>query len=227
MMTTCLQPVVFPRLHVIERLVRCGNAVVAGTAQLNREFQARYCIKADRTLDLSVPVKHVGEFISVNDATIDESARQWKFKHVRTVRHHYQSTPFFKMYFDEYEAMIDSAKGSFGEWAFSTMRWSVEKLDLHVKWVQDFDVCPVKPDDPNDWVIRMCIGVGADLCYCGASGYYGYMRPSEIEAGGLKLIVQDWTCPVYPQRGVFIENLSILDLLMNMGPDSLRICSSS
>ena len=39
---------------------------------------------------------------------------------------------------------------------------------------------------------------------------------------GIDMELQEWQAPVYPQRyGEFVPDLSIVDLLMNCGPDSL------
>jgi hypothetical protein len=40
--------------------------------------------------------------------------------------------------------------------------------------------------------------------------------------------LQEWRAPVYPQLdGDFIPDLSILDLLLNCGPESLRILTDA
>ena len=41
----------------------------------------------------------------------------------------------------------------------------------------------------------------------------------------VRLVFQDFECPVYPQcwPGPFVPNLSVIDLLFNCGPDSLKV----
>lgn len=224
MMVTCLQPVAFPRLHVMERMARCGRVVVAGTAQLNRWHQATYHVVGhQRELPLVVPILHEGRPLSVNEARMEDWPR-WRAKHLRTVIHHYRGTRFFRVAFPEYEALINDAKGPFGPWAYQTMRWSAMRLGLDVRWHQDYEICE-KPVDPNDWIIAMCRGVGADSCYCGASGYHGYMKPEYLEASGIRMVVQDWKCPRYRHHCSygFVENVSALDLIMNLGEEGGRI----
>jgi hypothetical protein len=50
------------------------------------------------------------------------------------------------------------------------------------------------------------------------------MDLERFEENGLKLIVQEFEHPVYPQLfGDFHSHLSIVDLLFNCGPESMSI----
>jgi len=73
-------------------------------------------------------------------------------------------------------------------------------------------------------VLAMCKATGADTYISGVHGR-DYLDVPEFERQGVRLLFQDFQCPVYPQcwPGPFIPNLSVLDLLFNCGPDSLKV----
>jgi hypothetical protein len=78
-------------------------------------------------------------------------------------------------------------------------------------------------EEPTDRLIDICKVLGADT-YLAGQGGADYMDLKRFENAGLKLIVQDFKHPVYPQMfGDFQSHLSIVDLLFNCGPKSMNI----
>jgi hypothetical protein len=73
-------------------------------------------------------------------------------------------------------------------------------------------------------LVNLCRRFGADTYLAGAGGR-DYMDVSLFEEAGVAVEFQDFTCPVYPQRWAgtcdeFIPDLSVIDLLLNCGPQS-------
>ncbi len=82
-------------------------------------------------------------------------------------------------------------------------------------------------EDPTDRLIDICKVLGADT-YLAGQGGADYMDMARFEKNGLKLILQEFTHPVYSQLfGDFQSHLSIVDLLFNCGPESLEIISEA
>ena len=64
---------------------------------------------------------------------------------------------------------------------------------------------------------------GGNRFYEGSSGQY-YIDTNDFDKAGIKVSFQDYQHPVYPQLyGAFVSHLSVIDLLFNCGPDSLKI----
>jgi hypothetical protein len=79
------------------------------------------------------------------------------------------------------------------------------------------DVAPYTRLKRDERIFRLCELYGADT-YLSGHGAAAYHDPNEFAVRGIKLIYTDYKPPVYPQRfGPFIENLSVLDWLFNMG----------
>jgi hypothetical protein len=66
--------------------------------------------------------------------------------------------------------------------------------------------------------------VGGDAYYSGAFALDAYLDASLLDANGIALELQEWTAPEYPQlHGAFERDLSVIDLLMNCGPNALDV----
>jgi hypothetical protein len=79
------------------------------------------------------------------------------------------------------------------------------------------------PEDPDERLIAITKHFGADVYLAGGGGR-DYMDLDQYERNGIKVLFQEYHHPVYEQRfGAFEPFMSVLDLLFNHGPDSLRI----
>ena len=69
----------------------------------------------------------------------------------------------------------------------------------------------------SELVLDMCKRLGADLYIFGALGR-DYAETGSFSQNGIDIYFQDYSHPVYPQTdGKFISNLSVIDLLFNVG----------
>jgi len=77
-------------------------------------------------------------------------------------------------------------------------------------------------DDPTERLIDICQALDCDTYLAGAAGE-GYMDLERFQRRGLRVIFQDFKHPEYPQLfSGFISHLSIVDMLFNCDPDSMR-----
>nr|WP_233710768.1 WbqC family protein [Natronococcus pandeyae] len=68
-------------------------------------------------------------------------------------------------------------------------------------------------------MVRRCEELGADR-YLSGDGARSYNDRSQFEAAGVSLEYQSFDHPRYEQRfDGFVPNLSVVDALMNVGPD--------
>ena len=76
--------------------------------------------------------------------------------------------------------------------------------------------------------MNVCKIIGADTYVSGMGGKM-YLDEKLFAESKIKLVYQNYTPVVYPQQlsKSFIPNLSILDLLANVGPDSLKLIKNN
>jgi hypothetical protein len=80
------------------------------------------------------------------------------------------------------------------------------------------------PGIATERLLNLIRAVGGDRYYSGAHAVESYLDAALLERAGIALELQHWHAPTYPQRhGAFVPDLSILDLLLNCGPDSLEV----
>lgn len=142
---------------------------------------------------LTVPtVRH--NHSRTDEVTIDYTTR-WQTIHLRTLAAAYSASPYFLYYRDELEALLATRHLYLIDLNLSTIRWMFSKLKIECVAEHTDDYCPAE-GAPLDYRTRISPKVAFD-----ASAFKPYYQ-------------------VFSDRFPFEPNLSGLDLLMNLGPDS-------
>ena len=148
----------------------------------------------------------------------------WQRKTWHTLQIHYGSSPFWRLYQEDLEELF-------------TRPWDrlidlqLHILRLHLRWFEIYT--PVLRasslslrGQKTDRLESLCSAVGADVYLSGGGGSRGYLDVDQLARAGVRVAWQRFSHPVYPQRYPmlgFKPNLASLDLLLNCGPDAVRI----
>ena len=134
----------------------------------------------------------------------------------------YGKTPFYQNYIGLFEDIYSR------EWEFiselnvyliETLKGLLDMGDKPSVLSSDFKLS----EEPTDRLIDICKALGADT-YLAGKGGTDYMDVERFEKNGLKLMIQQFEHPVYPQLfNGFQSQLSVVDLLFNCGPESMKI----
>lgn len=223
MILTAHQPMFMPWLGLFDKIAKADVFCIFDDVPFERHgFGNRNQVKtADGARWLTVPVlfkdhmdKPIRELEICND-------HNWRRKHLRTIELAYHKAPHFERYMGPLREIYAE------EWTYlaglnrALLDWLLFELGIKVQIVtaseQGF------AGAKSDLVLDMCKKLGATEYIFGAQGR-GYADVAAFDAAGIKVHFQDYRHPAYPQlHGEFVPNLSILDLLMNCGPDSLKI----
>jgi hypothetical protein len=145
----------------------------------------------------------------------------WQPKHWRLLQQHYSAAPFFENY-----------RKFFEEFYLNT-RWdhlAVMNQHLIKRISQDFlgirtqfsDSRDYKPEgSKQDRLLDLLKRAGATT-YVSGPAAKDYIIPEQFETAGIKLLWKDYSdYPDYPQfHPPFTHNVTILDLLFQVGPNS-------
>jgi hypothetical protein len=189
------------------------------------EWQNRNRIKTAQDWQwLTVPVRyHFPE--KINEVRINNKT-QWSKKHLQALKTNYSRAPYFKEYISIFEDTLSR------DWEF------ISELNIHlIERLKDALQMQQKTtiisselklrEDPTDRLIDICKALGADT-YLAGQGGADYMDAARFEKNGLKVIMQEFKHPVYPQLfGDFQSHMSIVDLLFNCGPESMDMIRSA
>lgn len=253
MILTAHQPVYIPWCGLISKTLQSHTFCLFDNVQyLPRDWNNRNRIKTPTGAQwLTVPVHTKGyrdkpiRLIEINN---DAS---WRRKHWRAIETSYAKAPYFDVYAawirdvyeQDWEYLIDlneyvlqgllTILGIRIDPLRADVAQSVERLHRKqnvagsspavssIKYVRasDYNFRGQK----SDLVLDMCKTLGASEYIFGSQGR-NYADVDAFEAAGVRVRFQEYDHPVYAQMyGEFESHLSVIDLLMNAGDESLNI----
>ncbi len=189
------------------------------------EWQNRNRIKTAQNWQwLTVPV-HYRFPQKINEVEINNSVN-WKKKHLQALITNYSKAPYFKDYITPLEDLFTKDWELLSEFNIGLLERLREFLNLHDKPAIPASSMVLR-DDPTERLIDICKAVGADTYLAGQDGRT-YMDLERFRANGITLITQEFKHPVYPQLyDEFQSHMSIVDLLFNCGPESIKIIEAA
>ena len=191
-----------------------------------KDFQNRNYIgtPGGRTL-LSVPVLLAGQWDQpINEVKIDNRSK-WARKHWMTIYHNYHRAPHFKSYAPILEEIYSQSWERIAELNITLLKHLLNWLGIKARFdlTSKYDLRESK----TKLLIEMCEKVGADTFISGR-GARDYVIPGLFEQAGLKHYFFQFVHPQYEQPfKEFMPNLSILDLLFNVGPKAAQVVTEA
>jgi hypothetical protein len=223
MILTAHQPVYLPWLGLFHKIALADRFCIFDIAQYQtKDFNNRNRIKTHTgPIWLSVPVeskdhrsKRLSEIKIVNDG--------WNRKHFKSIDLAYRKAPFYGAYIGDLEnILVRRTYERLADLNGATLDFALRALGIDVPIVtaSDYDFRGSK----SDLVLDMCTQLGATTYIFGAQGR-DYADVASFEAAGINVSFQDYQHPVYPQlHGGFEPYMSVIDLLFNVGPDSMKV----
>jgi hypothetical protein len=218
------QPQYLPWLGYFDKILLADTFCYLDNVQYKKnDWQNRNRIKTSQGWQwITVPVRY--RFPEkIREVKINPTVK-WRKKHLQALITNYRRAPFYKNYIDIFEQIYSK------DWEYLA--------DLNIEFIErlkDALVLSQKPaikssqldlrEDPTDRLIDICQAVKADTYLSGQDGVK-YMDLERFKECGIKVIIQDFKHPVYPQMfNEFQPHMSVVDLLFNCGPGSLdKIC---
>lgn len=221
MILTAHQPAYMPWLGLFDKIAKSDLYCYLDTVQYQKnDFNNRNKIKISTgEMWLTVPVesknhleKKVGEIKIVQNS--------WQKKHIKSLKNAYQKSPYLNKYISDISEIIQTySKNTLGELNLAMLKYFLNKLNIKTKIIvaSDYSFQGKK----SDLILDICKKIGATEYIFGAQGK-NYANIDSFTEGRIKVSFQEYNPPTYPQLyGNFIPNLSIVDLLFNVGDEAL------
>lgn len=184
-----------------------GNLVALEACEtyVKQSYRNRCCILSPNGVQsLTIPVEHSGgEKIPIRLVRIS-AHNEWRHQHIQALATAYGSSPYFEYYWDEIRDAIVAPHVYLWDLNKALTLLLARLIDLDVNFVETEDFAPPS-DEAGDWRYRI------------------RPRRPEYDSG--------FRCPTYYQpfssKHGFVGELSVLDLLFNMGPESLLVLRDS
>jgi len=221
MILSISQPTLYPWIGFFDIIKKSDTFVFLDDVQFNRHsWQQNNRIKdpnSEQEVWLNIPIKKTNLDTKINEIKIDNS-QKWKRKHIRALETCY-GTNFKKidwlteLFSKDYETLsnfnIDFIERCCKYLEIKTNLILSSTLNIH--------------GEKTEKLVNICKSLSADsyLSTIGTKEKYLKNEEYKFENVGIKVIYHNYKHPIYSQRGKkFLDHLSILDLILNLGSES-------
>tara|TARA_B100001123_G_C15285008_1_gene1015311 strand:+ start:187 stop:864 length:678 start_codon:yes stop_codon:yes gene_type:complete len=169
---------------------------------------------------LTIPIEDKSSFkFMFLDVNLPKS-EIWKNKHLKSIHFNYSRAPFYGDYIDDIEKLYCVNTQSLSEFNIGFIKYFASMLDIKTKIILASDLDIASSKKSSDALIDIAKSLGSKTYLSGPSGR-DYLDFTKFEKEGIDVKIQDYKMkPYYQVHGEFIPNLSFLDMLLNVGPDS-------
>lgn len=221
-----LQPGYLPWLGFFDQLIRSDIFVFYDDVQFDKNgWRNRNRIKTPagpHWLTVPVRIKSLGQ--SILDTEID-NRQPWARKHLGSIRQFYPQAPYLERYLPELEDLL------LGHHWQLLIDLDIAVIKLFCGWLgierpmfrsSELEINGTR----SERLLNLCGHFGANR-YLSGNAAQSYLDVDLFARHGIEVEWQDYSHPVYPQQhGEFIPYLSILDLWLNCGDESVSLIAA-
>jgi len=196
--------------------------VIMDDVQYDKRFTNRNrIITNDGWTWLTVPINKAHKF-SLNMEVEINNELDWRQLHWKKIYHSYKNSSFFINYKDFFENVYKKSWNMLFDLDFEIMKQIIDWLGIKIEIIRESEL--KVNTSSTQRLIDVCKKVGGDTYVSGLGGK-NYMEETLFEKNNIKLEYQNYHHPKYPQRmsKEFIPDLSVIDMLFNIGPDSVKL----
>jgi len=173
---------------------------------------------------LTVPVTNRSDMTLIKDARVDESFI-WKKKHLRTIEVNYNNHPFLHEVYSIIENMYRSTSTFLIDYNIPLIIDIAKYLKIKTEFLISSQLHNTSNLIGGEKILGICKELKAAQYLSGTgSGSIRYIKEDDFKKSGIELKWQNFTAGNYHQinNGKFIPGLSIIDLLLNHGRNSVK-----
>jgi len=226
MILTAHQPAYLPWLGLFHKIALADHFIYFDQVQyVPKDWISRNYIKgANGPILLTVPVLTKG-YLEKTIAQIEINNNEaWAKKHWKTILLNYKKAPHFKEYADFFEEVYNREWKYLADLNYHMLCWLTSTLGIKTKIEKmgKYDFQGKK----SALVLDMCVKLKAKIYIFGSLGK-DYVDMEAFKKEGVMPYFQSYAHPKYAQlHGDFIPNMSAIDLLFNIGIESLKTLMS-
>lgn len=228
-----IQPGYIPWLGYFDQIAHCDLFIIYDDLPYAKNsWRNRNRIKTPLgALWLSVPVVNEGlSRKTIREVEIREHG-DWRQRHWRSIQVNYSRAPHFAAYREFFERVYARQWRFLVDLDIEILSYLLGVLGIETRVIRSseegleaaFLRSRAGVTDPTERIAFLCERLGADRFLEGALGRT-FLKPDRLAARGISLEFHDYAHPRYRQLfPPFIPYLSVIDLLLNHGDQSLDI----
>jgi hypothetical protein len=216
------QPMYLPYPGFFHKLSLADVLVIMDDVQYDTRFTNRNRILVPQgPIWLTVPIEKEDKFAPNGSVRINNGV-PWRDDHWRKISLSYRNAAFFDLYAGSLEETFQREWDLLFDLDLELLKKSMDWLGLKLPIVRESEL--KVSGKSSERLINACKAVGADT-YVSGRGGRNYIDSQLFEKEGIRLVYQEYTPAPYHQRFTmsFVPDLSIVDMLFNLGPDATRL----
>jgi len=222
---TIHQPNFFPYPGFFQKLILSDKLILMDNVQFEFGITNRNkIVSSDGSWTrISVPVKKGQKFIPINQVEIDNSI-SWKADNIGKIFSSYETAEFFHLYSKYLKNIFQKTWNMLFDINFETLKQTISWLDLDIEIIKESELNI--SGTATDRLVNICKSLGATE-YISGFGGKNYLNENLFTKNNINLKYHNYTPIDYPQHNSksFLPNMSILDLLVNVGSNSQKLLS--
>ncbi|MCK9614359.1 MAG: WbqC family protein [Candidatus Omnitrophica bacterium] len=181
------------------------------------DWRNRNKIKTEKGMAwITVPVSYKTTNQLIYGTYIDYT-QDWTKRIINKLYNYYKDAPYFKVYADVFFAILNSKYKTISELNIHVNNWVMSILGIKTVIRMSYELNPV--GRKTDRIIDILQKVGADTYLSGPSAK-NYLEENKFSEHGIALEYKNYEYKEYSQLfGKFEPNVSILDMIFNIGAD--------
>jgi len=237
-----LQPVFLPWTGYFEQMAYVDQFIFMDDVQYTRhDWRNRNKIRvANGLVWLTVPVKKHDRDCSIKDIKINYQ-KNWIRKHIKTIELSYKKRPYFMPFFKDLSEILESRPPNLCELDVRLIKLIAEYLEIvtptdfssnvprngNETQINEHSEGSSSEQSKNQRIVEICKYFKADILYDGKRAEE-FIDKDYFKENGIEVIFQNYIHPSYRQAfDGFIPYQSVIDLIMNEGPDAPKILRTS
>ena len=228
MIVSINQPAYLPWLGYFHRIHMSDLHIVLDHVQFEKNsfVNRNKVMTPNGPVWLTVPVRTKGRFGELSLSTVEvDNDTKWPRRHWKTIAQSYAKAPHFAEHTDFLKGIYEREWHRLTDICRETTLYLLDALGISTPIMYSSEMRPQREKD--ELVLELCRKAGATTYLSGALGTQ-YLTESLFHEQDMKVVYQDYHHPTYLQLhgDPFEGHLSVLDLLLNCGSDSLDIILS-
>lgn len=222
------QPNYLPWIGYFSKIHKVDSFVFLDDVQFERgkTYTSRTkIIVSGKDLWLTIPVRNKSSLSTIKETIIDSTVK-WQSKHLRTIYVNYKKAPFFEEVYVLIEKCLSLKSDFIIDYNLPLIETLCRYLDIDTVFYTSSSLNNCEEKTGLDKILSILNELKAD-CYISGHGAGSKRYVDEIQFAdkGIKLDWFEYTPKIYEQLNTdeFVQNLSIIDLLMNHGRGSLSL----
>jgi hypothetical protein len=218
-----MQPVFMPWQGLFELIYTSDIFIILDDFQFSAQSwdqRNRFFINKGQVDWYTVPIRKSISFLAPFNQVMINEAIPWRTKMLKRIQQNYSQSSFFRDIFPPLQELLSEEMESLAAQNIAFIKLVCDLLNLE----REFRLSSSYPTDErrSERVLQLLRWCGAERYYC-AKGSFGYMLEDGVfPVGDIEILFQDFQHSPYVQIGSpdqFIPYLSVVDSLMNVGPD--------